>query len=321
VSPSLLILTEGGRDRGLGHVTRCSAYAEGWIQRGGRVSWRLDGDDAAGTVAAVTGPVVVGPWLKSIGDLPPADLVIVDSYRLTTRDAQAVYDRFRMVVFIDDLQNLTYPAAVVVHPSLDPAPVTTDGAAWLVGPCWQPLRPAFRDLPSRGPVRDRIERVLVTLGGGDTPTLAGQVAGWLKRMLPGARIDLVAGHAAVATEPDIALHRGLSAEAMAALMQDADLAVSAAGTTTFELARCGTPSLLVGIADNQTANLRYWPDACGFLSLGRPDPGLAARLSVGVQALASRQVRARVSADAAALVDGRGVARLFEHLYDQGPQP
>lgn len=320
MTPSLLILTEGGRVRGLGHVVRCRAYAEGWIQRGGGVGWRLDGDAAARSVAAPTGPVVMGPWLDRIGDLPSADLVIVDSYRLTATLAEAVAARFRSAVFIDDLQNLTYPAAVVVHPTPDPAPVTPDRAQWLVGPSWQPLRSAFWDLPSRVPARDTIERVLVTLGGGDTPSLAGEVAGWLKRMLPEARIDLVAGQAAVATGPDVAVHRDLSAQAMAALMQDADLAVSAAGTTTFELARCGTPSLLVGIADNQAANLRYWPDACGFLSLGRPDAGLAARLSVGVEALGSRQVRARVSARATALVDGRGVARLFEHLYDQEPR-
>ena len=48
---SLLILTEGDRSRGLGHVTRCSAYAEGWLTRGGAVHWRLDGDDTARSVA------------------------------------------------------------------------------------------------------------------------------------------------------------------------------------------------------------------------------------------------------------------------------
>lgn len=319
MSGSLLILTEGDRRRGLGHVTRCSAYGEGWIRRGGAVHWRLDGDDAARSVAGRAGDVVMGGWLDRIGDLPPADVVIVDSYRLTAPVAQAVADRYGATVFIDDLQALRYPAAVVVHPALDPAPVTPDGAEWLTGPRWHPLRSAFWNPPSGAPVRQTIERVLVTLGGGDTPALGGKVAGWLKQSLPEARIDLVAGHAEVEAEPDVRLRRDLSAEAMAELMLQADLAVSAAGTTIFELARCGTPTLMIGIADNQAPNLRYWPDACGFVSLGRPDAGLAARLGVEVAAFGPPKVRAAVSVRARALVDGQGVMKLFDHLRDRGP--
>jgi hypothetical protein len=75
---------------------------------------------------------------------------------------------------------------------------------------------------------------------------------------------------------------------------------------------------MIGIADNQLPNLRYWPDACGFVSLGRPDAGLGARLEAGVAALGSPQVRAAVSARAGALVDGQGVMRLFDHLRDSG---
>jgi spore coat polysaccharide biosynthesis predicted glycosyltransferase SpsG len=318
VSRSLLILTEGDRHRGLGHVTRCAAYAEGWIGRGGEVRWRLDGDGAARSVAGATGEVALGPWLDRIDTLAPADMAIVDSYRLTAPLARAVADRFEAVVFVDDLQAVTYPAATVVHPALDPAPAAPDAAEWLVGPRWQPLRPAFWTLPSRPPARDTIGRVLVTLGGGDTPGLGAEVAGAVRRLLPETRIDLVAGHAEVEAAADVTVHRGLSAEAMADLMLRADLAVSAAGTTVFELARCGTPTLMIGIADNQRPNLRYWPDAGGFVSLGRPDAGLGARLEAGVAALGSPQVRAAVSARAGALVDGQGVMRLFDHLRDPG---
>ena len=317
---SLLILTEGDRRRGLGHVTRCSAYAEGWLTRGGAVHWRLDGDDTARSVAGEVGEVVMGPWLDRIADLPQADLAIVDSYALTVEAAQAVADRFAIPVFIDDLQGLTYPPALVVHPALDPAPLKPDAAEWHVGPDWQPLRSAFWDLPARAPARETIGHVLITLGGGDTPALGAKVAGWLRAMLPRARIDLVAGLAEIEIGPGVVVHRTLSAAAMSKLMVGADLAVSAAGTTTFELARCGTPSLLIGVADNQSANLQRWPDACGFVSLGRPDGDLAVRLGVAVDALRPVEVRADISARAMARVDGRGVARLLDHPRVPGPR-
>jgi len=317
VSRSLLILTDGDRRRGLGHVTRCSAYAEGWLKRGGVVRWRLDGDDAARSVAETAGCVVMEPWLDRLGDLASADLVIVDSYRLTAPVAQAIANRFKTVVFLDDLQASTYPASVVVHPALDPAPAIPDAAEWLVGPRWQPLRSAFLTLAPRACARDEIECVLVTLGGGDTPALGEKVAGWLKQILPKARIDLVAGHAEVQAEPGLVVHRGLSAEAMAELMLGADLAVSAAGSTTFELARCGAPRLLIRTPDNQAVNLRYWPEACGFVSLGRFDADLAARLSDAVASLRPREVRSAVSARAMGRVDGQGVTRLFDYLDDR----
>lgn len=317
MSRSLLILTEGDRRRGLGHVTRCSAYAEGWISRGGVVRWSLDGDDAARSVAETAGDVVIEPWLDRPGDFASADLVIVDTYRLTVSLAQAIAGGSRTAVFLDDLQALAYPASIVVHPALDPAPLRPDAAEWLAGPLWQPLRSAFWTLPPRAGAQDAIERILVTLGGGDTAVLGRKVALWLKQILPGTRIDLVAGHAEVEAEPGLVVHRGLSADAMAELMLRADLAVSAGGTTTFELARCGTPSLLIGMADNQDANLRCWPEACGFVNLGRADADLAARLSVEVSALHSPQVRSAISTRAMARVDGCGVTRLFDHLNER----
>ena len=43
-TPGLLALfTEGDRARGFGHVSRCSAYAQAWLGRGGRVCWILFG--------------------------------------------------------------------------------------------------------------------------------------------------------------------------------------------------------------------------------------------------------------------------------------
>ena len=37
--PELWIFTEGDLQRGLGHLTRCSAYASAWRGQGGKVHW------------------------------------------------------------------------------------------------------------------------------------------------------------------------------------------------------------------------------------------------------------------------------------------
>lgn len=43
----LWIFSEGDKGRGLGHLSRCSAYAGAWRQQGGTVHWVVEGDELA----------------------------------------------------------------------------------------------------------------------------------------------------------------------------------------------------------------------------------------------------------------------------------
>ena len=105
---------------------------------------------------------------------------------------------------------------------------------------------------------------------------------------------------------------------MAALMLEADLAVSAAGTTTFELARCGVPTVLLGVADNQQPNLDHWPDLCGFVDAGRGDAvDRDRRIRAGLDRLRDPRIRRTITDRAEATMDGQGVRRLFERLQTQ----
>lgn len=316
----LVIFTEGGRARGLGHVSRCSAYARYRLDQGGRVLWLLDGDILATEMIADCGEVRIGPWQDdpaALPDLNPA-VAIIDSYRVTPAVVAAIADQATTPVFIDDLQRTPYPRGLVVHPALDPAPLRPDGAEWLTGPSWQPLRPAFWSVALRGPVRPGVERVLVTLGGGDHDDLGAVIVRQVAEAFPAARIDWIAGEAVVAPRSGVTVHRRLSDQAMAALMLEADLAVSAAGTTTFELARCGVPTVLLGVADNQQPNLDHWPALCGFIDAGRRTAAdRDRRIRAGLDRLRDPRVRRTITDRAEAIVDGQGVRRLFDRLQTQ----
>tara|TARA_R110002124_G_scaffold55108_1_gene156037 strand:+ start:4996 stop:5982 length:987 start_codon:yes stop_codon:yes gene_type:complete len=313
----LVIFTEGGRSRGLGHVSRCSAYARYRMAQGGRVLWMLDGDERATAMTADCGEVRIGPWQDDPAGLPDLrpEVAILDSYTVSAAVVAAVADQATTPVFIDDLQRLTYPRGLVVHPALDPAPLNPDGAEWLTGPTWQPLRPAFWSVAMRGPVRPVVERVLVTLGGTDLQDLGAAIVGQVAAAFPGARIDWVTGDGSPSPRPGVVVHRGLSDQAMADLMLEADLAVSAAGTTTFELARCGVPTVLLGVADNQQSNLDHWPDLCGFIGAGRRDAvDRDRRIRAGLDRLRDPRLRRTITDRAEATMDGQGVRRLFERL-------
>ena len=313
----LTIFCEGDAVRGLGHVSRCSAYAEAWVAAGGQVRWMLDGDARAAAMAMATGAVSLGPWQDGLAEWSNGDLALVDSYVADAEVLGVLAEHFRTVVWLDDTRRLTYPAGVVVHPGLDdratPDWATPGAAEWLTGPKWQPLRAAFGRVPKRTDVRAEVERILVLMGGGDLRGLGPAMAGLARQVYPAARIDLIGSADGVA--PDIVVHHDVDAAVMVALMSQADIAISAAGQTLSELACCATPTVLVGIADNQAANVAHWPDRSGFISADFWDgPDRDDRVLAALNGLRPAQVRAATARQSAALIDGGGVARLFRHL-------
>jgi RimJ/RimL family protein N-acetyltransferase len=106
---------------------------------------------------------------------------------------------------------------------------------------------------------------------------------------------------------------------MPALMADADIALAAAGSTSWELAFMGLPAIVVSVADNQDAVADSLVRHGSAVSLGRAadvDPGVA-RLVVA-QLAADRSTRAEMAAAGRALVDGRGAQRVVRAMETAG---
>ncbi len=309
----LLILTEGGRHKGLGHVVRCGAYAEEWLARGGEVAWVIDGDDLAEPAARDFGAVAVHPWLgQAVNVAKGSDAIIVDSYAVEPPEAARLAAGAAPVAFVDDLRRIAYGGGLVINAVPEGEPPPGDGAEWLVGPDWQPLRRAFRTPAPRGAIRAEVERVLVIMGGTDARDLGGHIATIARRVFPDADIRLAGADTAPAGAR--ALGR-LSAGEMRAEMSACDLAISAAGQTLWELARCGAPTVMVGVADNQRLNRRGWPGLVGFVDAGVwNEPDFAERLSQACQTLQGCDERSAVSERSQEAVDGLGAVRLIDCL-------
>lgn len=111
-----------------------------------------------------------------------------------------------------------------------------------------------------------------------------------------------------------------------ALITEADLVVSAAGTSTWELCCLGAPSALVCVVDNQresytrvvrhglAAGLGELPELTAAGVAGRAARATAARTLHGL--LSSPQRRAKLAARAWSTVDGQGRARVVDAVFD-----
>jgi len=326
------LVTEGDAVVGLGHVSRCLAIARAALAAGARVSFLITPEPrAAALVASLGVPVVEQPWpadpaaaLAALRALRP-DAVVVDSYKAGPEIFRALGRVAPAVAAVDDTAERELPVDLVVNGGVaaEALPYRRDrGTVYLLGPRYALLDPGYAAAPAPR-ARPRVERVLLSLGGGFTDALPTAVRA-ADRALDGATLDVAAGSfAAGAAALDavargsrnrVVLHRGRFG--LRDLMLEADLAVSGAGMTLLELAATATPTVLVRMAENQR------PNADGAVRLGAAalaggadDPGLGAAIEAALGRLAADPpARAALGGRARALVDGRGAARAVEAI-------
>jgi spore coat polysaccharide biosynthesis predicted glycosyltransferase SpsG len=314
--PEILLVAGGGHQAGLGHVARSLALAEAILAEdpAARVRFRIEGDAAARAMVSARG--------CSFDEGSHVDVAVID----LPRPDPEVYRRFREAgvptVSIDDPGPARYHSDVALAMLYRPAaPRPADCRTRdLGGLGFAVLRPAFRRLPPRAFAAEA-KTVLVCQGGSDTYGVTPKLCRAL-RAFP--RIRVVLGPAfrhdaelrdAVGGDPRFELQR--NPPAMDALMSDADLAVSAAGMTSLELAASGVPTLLVVTEpkERETAEALHAAGAAVFL--GGPEVAEDGTLAREAAALAADPARReRLGRAAQALIDGDGARRAARAVLD-----
>jgi UDP-2,4-diacetamido-2,4,6-trideoxy-beta-L-altropyranose hydrolase len=314
-SARLVLRAAGGGSAGAGHVGRCAALAAAW---GPGAVVAVDPEVRSRAEVLAPGAVVEAPADPgALGDLVGDGWLVVDGYDF---DAAWV-DRTgvpadRRLLIDDHGHGERHDAAVVLDQNLgatpDDYPRRPPGSTLLLGARYALVRGAD---PERRDRRRPVRRLLVALGGEPTPALVERVRHTLAA-LDVPVVDVVGGGdlCRLADLPGVSVH-GFVAN-VPGLMAGADLALAAAGTTTWDLCRHGLPSVLLAVADNQVPVARAVIDAGA--ALGDGDPGeLLARL------VADPGLRCSLADRARRLVDGRGprrvVAAIHSHQIDLRP--
>lgn len=320
--PVVLLRAEGGRGAGLGHFRRSLALAGAlapWAER-----WLLFHGDATTVALARRAGVpclAVGSAMDdALGAVRSlrASVLVVDSYAVSPQELETACDLVRLLVVVDDMGRFPVPAHLVVNSALGLDPPRGRGTSYLLGPRFALLGPEFADLPARS-WRERVERVLLVLGGATPAPLAATLARAAYRALPHALVDIVVGP--VGDDPDT-VERALAAsdrarlhiapESLRPLMLGADVAMAAGGVTLLELAATGTPTVGICLAPNQRLNLAGLERDGALLFAGLAgDPALADAVEAALADLAvDARRRLALGARARQLVDGRGAARV-----------
>jgi len=127
---------------------------------------------------------------------------------------------------------------------------------FILGPRYAPLRSMFKEIEKKVQPK-RVENILISTGGADELHLSLAIVRYLVEqgnadktyhILLGAmntdkkEIELLAGDS-------IVLHENIID--MKSLIANCDLAISAAGSTLYEICACGVPLITFSVADNQ----------------------------------------------------------------------
>jgi len=162
-----------------------------------------------------------------------------------------------------------------------------------------------------------VRNILVCLGATDPMNATCRVIDALEPMLGDVSMVVVlssrASHLAeVQRRAQGAIRLMTDVADMAGLMIEADLAVGAAGSSAYERAALGLPTVMVALADNQRGICRLLADAGAASDAGRIDGDFADRLRAMVKGLtADASSRTDMAKAASSLVDGRGAQRVL----------
>lgn len=335
--PRILFLADAGAKVGGGHIMRCLTLAGALTRAGAECAF------VAGPAAWVVldnfaqAPVEVFPLdeepsaseLASAGANTArswsADAIVADHYGFSPRDDATLDAASARLLIIDDLRR-QHAHGLVLDSNIGRKPADYPGREVLAGPRFALVRPAFAALRpatlARRAAGTAPSRVLVSLGLTDAGAITGRVVRALLPTLGEMALDVVIGGEAASrgelealarTDARVSLH--VDARDMAALIAAADIAVGAGGSSAWERSSLGLPSLTVIVADNQRENTAALASAGATLAIAPPSGDFDARLAAGFARLAGdEQLRAAMSASAAALCDGLGANRVAERL-------
>lgn len=318
----IFLITEGTVKTGFGHLCRCIALYQAFHEKGYSPKFIVNGDASARELLQGY-EVSFLNWIEELDKLyniiTDSDVVIIDSYLAGIEIYEAISEIAKKAVYIDDYIRLDYPKGIVINGTIyaeDLLYPKKEHVEYLLGREYIILRKEFWTVPNKE-IKQEISKVLITFGGSDIKNLTPKLLAIISRNYSSWEKHVVIGNAfnnleevKKSADNRTFFHYAPNAEGMKDLMLDCDIAISAAGQTTNELARCGVPSIIIQTAENQKKNINGWQKAGFILDLLHYDS--VNNISVGKSILDITDNYKIISRKGQQNVDGSGSARIVE---------
>ncbi len=258
-----------------GHLMRCIAVAKECIRRGEQCIFLLAEEKETERLKENHIPyrILNTRWddleaetevMRQVMKEEKLDWLVVDSYQATV-SYLAYLERFVPVLYFDDMGEEIYPVSIVLHyghwedGKEYQKKYEGTGTKVLTGMQYVPLRDEFMDWKQFEFANDS-KSILITTGATDPYNVTGKLleACAFKEEFCLYDFEVIVGgmnqyedalRKMSEENPHIRLHKNV--RNMSEYMKKCELAVSAGGTTLFELCACQIPTVCFSFADNQ----------------------------------------------------------------------
>ncbi len=265
----LAIRADGGPEIGYGHLVRSGALAAKIVDRGHRVTFATTTPRHVKDVC----PTQVNtfklpkrddpePFVEWIDTVSP-NMVFTDAYPVDTFYQRIVRSRVPLAVLQDDdIHDICSDLFINGNLYAESLEYNFIGQPpkWCLGPDYVLLRDVIRNLSTRGQIyRDPPRKAIITMGGSDVANLTPKVLQAFDGL--SVRVDTIIGpgfseeqeHEIRTTAESISTPVVVTRDPrdLPERMLQADIAVSTASTTTYELLALGTPIVSIPVVENQ----------------------------------------------------------------------
>lgn len=289
-----LIRADGNKNIGMGHIMRCLSIADAAKKHGWQCIFIVADEDCVTTIDERNYLTVVlhseyrylddeiGLVEKQIQRLK-CNWFLVDSYFASFSYLSAIRSCLQKqggkLICMDGNATFPYPCDVFINYNIYGTTKKDELIArykcnrlelpaFLLGPKYVPLRSTFRDLPDRK-VNIISKHVLISTGGTDSEHIALNIVKKIKGLQTTLKFHIILG----IFNPDQIIIRQVTSNCkniilyqnvtnMSEIMQHMDVAISAAGSTLYELCATQTPTVTYVMANNQI------PGAIAFYQAG-----------------------------------------------------
>lgn len=350
----VVIRADANSKIGMGHVMRCLSVADALVKRGEEVLF-VTADDTPVPLLTKKGipyRVLHTNYADMEAELPelwevlrelpqgaesPEEalpqrntFILVDSYYVTEKYLAALKKRIT-TIYMDDIYAFSYPVDMLINYNIygEEMGYEKDAAfadtKILLGTEYVPLREEFSAAEQQRTAADG--GILITTGGSDSFNLAGQLLMEAMKYdaLKEKEYHVVSGslnphigelQALAQKHENIHIHCNVTN--MAELMAESEVALSAGGSTLYELCAMGVPVIAFSFAENQERLVQTFVKR-GIAQYGgnyRTDGNKMIQNTIaGLETLLEDEnLRTEYRKKARTLVDGKGADRIAEAI-------
>ena len=332
---------------GSGHVMRCLSIA-GELKRQGEEVTFIIADKRSEEMILEKGFSVVclhSVWARLEQELSrllqvikerQISILMIDSYYVTEYYLQSLH-QYTKLVYIDDLYSFLYPVDLLINYTIGAERLGYEAqykkagipAKFALGCKYVPLRDEFQDVHREQ--RERVLRIMVTSGGTDSYNVIGNLLEALsyQEWFAEFQYDIIIGRfnknrtfLEEHWKPCKNVHFFCNVSNISEFMKQCDIAVTASGSTVYELCACGIPSILYTFADNQFVVARSVSGMGLLYWAGDVRKDMEACMMNIISEIGhlkeDKEERFRQSHDMMLMADGKGCARIAKRIREIG---